>query len=129
MSEPVLNSNISKPVARYDERMNAILFCPQGTEFKTEPISIYITLLRDPETQSLVGISFTEFHMMTLTLEHTGSIQTGSPLLLEDVFCIAKRLSGSGTCDEALLREIKCFLGTAVLPIEDVLEIPQYARA
>lgn len=128
MTEQVTALNFST-VVQYNEHLDAILFYPPDITHAPEAISIYITIFRDLTNQDLVGIMFTEFRMLVLSLQMNGALQTGSPLPIQDVLCVAQNLSRSSACSNSLFQELKSLIAKTTLSAEEVLKIPQYALA
>lgn len=65
--------------------------------------------------------------MMILSLQMNGAIQTGLPLPLEDVLCIARRMSGHLDDPSGSLEEIRQMIHDTNLPtdrLNDILEYP-----
>lgn len=110
---------LSQPSAVYSEQENTVTYATKEAPYYVKPISIYITTLRDLNTNQVVGIRFTEFHMIAENLTLRGRFPQDKPLPLRTILAYALRMSNL-----TLMREIKTafilrrFIRKAVLPVD-----------
>lgn len=120
------DSHIPSYTIRYDLASDSILFYPDGINIEKQPLSMYITVFRNIDDHAVLGIQLGELRMMLMSLITNGALKIGEPLPLEDVLCVALRLSGPIPEYNEAIHQLRRITQLIQLPSEELDELLTY---